>query len=469
MRERSLFVHPDILLFVRFTKIKAWLIHRHIKVLKYEYLKTVNQFEVSANMIKIRRFRTNRILTAIAASGTVFIFYGFQLFTSWSTLKSSGVRGSGDYIDQTSVLNSATCFKKFGSDIYKTDLEQANCGGFIYSLELLRVLNFFDLTTKDSFFLGTVFMWLTISTMCLVFFIIRNYGKTHYAIALIACLSPGVWLLLERGNYDEFVFCLVVAAGILLGSKRQFLGVVILGLTVLIKFYTLPAFLFSILMLNSKKTRRLLLLLAVPLFLHTLNLILLVPAFPSTWNVSFGLKSFGLYLEFAAQRLIDLSFTIPPVLTLIPGLVLLIFFTLLMMRHGIQPSMRVEESAKTLKIRRLYNLILVVFLSCYFAGMNFDYRLIYLSFLVSISSVIFHGNRYSALSLISGLSALTFNTFLFGLHGLPALAIQLVGDLSLSLYIATQLVYLLKTALIIRRKKRYISSGDFLKELIRKI
>lgn len=419
-------------------------------------------------MIYKKRLRNNRFFKALAASGAVLIFYGIHTITSWGMLKSSGHKGADDFIDQALVLDWATCFERFGNEIYRTDLNPANCGGFIYSVELLRILNSFNFTREDSFFLGSLFMWSTISTLCLVFFVIKDLGKNQYAIALIACLSPGVWLLLERGNYDEVIFCLVVVAGIFMGSKRQVFGVLLLGLSVLIKFYTLPAFLIAIFMLRNRKTKKVFLLLAIPLSFYTLKLILLVPAFPSTWNVSFGLKSFGLYLEFAVQRLIDIDFILPSVLTPVPGLVALIFFIILMVKNEIQPSIRIGSPDKTAKIGYLYNLILVVFLSCYFAGMNFDYRLIYVSFLVSVSSVIFYGNRYSAIMIVSGLTALIFNTYLFGLNGLPALAVQIVGDLSLNLYVATQLIYILRSTWVNRKEIQDLCKGDFLKGLLQK-
>ena len=364
--------------------------------------------------------------------------------TSWSTLKYSGYRGSFDYIDQESTLNYAECFKKFGNEIYKSNISPANCGNFLNSVELLRILNFFNLSTSDSFILGTVFMWLTISTLCLTFFIIREQGKFQYAIATAACVSPGVWLLLERGNYDELMFLLTVAAGFLLGSRQRTLGVLLLGFSVLLKFYTLPAFVFAAFLIQGKKTRSVFLIASVPLSLYSLKLISQVEEFPYTLGASFGLKSCGLYLEVVIQYLTNSSFEIPSFMIPIPGLVLLIATTLIMRKYAVAPSLKNENAKKLQRFTHLYNLLLVVFLSCYFAGMNSDYRSVYLSFLVSISSVIFNLNRYSTLLVSSSLLALTLNIFPFGLHVIAVRAMQMTGDIFLTLYVATQIVYLLK-------------------------
>jgi hypothetical protein len=271
---------------------------------------------------------------------------------------------------------------------------------------------------------------------------IKDFGKQQYIFATLACISPGVWLLLERGNYDELIFMLVVIAGILLGTKRKIAGVLVLGFSALLKFYTLPAFIFATFFIEEKKTRRFLLIISIPLSLYSLKLISQVASFPSTWNVSFGLKSIGLYLQLAIQYLVNQSFTIPSIATPIPGLIILFILLLFMRRIAIQPGLRIEDPKKLDRFTQLYNLLLIVFLSCYFAGMNYDYRLVFLSFLVGMSPLIFHSNRYSAILVISGLLSLTFSTYLFGLHGIPALIIQMSGDLFLSVYVATQLVYL---------------------------
>lgn len=383
------------------------------------------------------------------------------MLTSWSTLKSQGVRGQIDYMDQESTLNYAECYKLFGNEIYKSNISPASCGNFLNSVELLRIINFLNLSVKDSFAIGTTFMWLTISILCLMFFISKELGKTQYAIAMVACLSPGVWLLLERGNYDELMFCLTVAAGFLLGSRYKVLGVLIVGFTVLLKFYTLPAFVFALLQIENKKIRRIFLLTLIPLLLYTLKLFSQVVSFPSTWSISFGLKSLGLYSELAMQYFVNSSILLPTLLTPVPGLILLAILTFLMKRFAVRPSLRIEDPKKLQRITYLYNLLLVVFLSCYFAGINYDYRLVYLSFLVGISSAIFHLNRYSAILIVSGLLALTFNTYLFGLNGIPSLAIQMSGDLFLSTYVATQLVYLIainpvKTLKMLKNVNRYI-------------
>ena len=95
------------------------------------------------------RLRSNRNNRAAVASLSVLVFYLLQLKYNWAGLQASGIRGSSKYIDQDSVLNSAKCFRAFGIEVYKLDTPNG-CGGFVYSIELLRILNLSHLSDLSS-------------------------------------------------------------------------------------------------------------------------------------------------------------------------------------------------------------------------------------------------------------------------------------------------------------------------------
>lgn len=380
---------------------------------------------------------------ALVGASSVFTFYITQVVTSWPGLVSSGIRGQTDYIDQTLVLDFAKCFREFGNEIYKVNGIPEQCGGFQYSSFLLWLLNNTKISEVNGSVLGVIFMFLTLGFLSVVFFAIKDYGKLHFLLAFLACISPGVWLLLERGNYDEVIFCLVVTSGLLLTSKFRVIPIFLVALSALMKFYTIPALFFVIFMTKTMKARVIYFFISIPLVVFSVFMISKVESFPSTWNVSFGLPSFGLYVEFLVSRLLNRNFDIPDYFLSIPGLLLIIFLLILIKKFELKPSIRLKNQEKQQRYNNLYNLVLVVFMSCYFAGMNFDYRLIYLSVLVSITPAILHENRYRTLVTVSGLFALVFNSYLFGFHGLPALAIQMSGDIFLTIFVVTQLIYLL--------------------------
>jgi len=392
----------------------------------------------------IWRVLANRNITATLASLLVAAFYFLQQKFSWPGLQMSGIRGSSNYIDQESVLNSARCFKEIGISVYEINTIPDGCGGFVYSIELLRVLNFFHLSNLSSEVLGTIYMWLTILALCSVFFCIKNFRKGDYLVAAFALVSPGIWLLLERGNYDEVVFILAILAGSLLSSKYQEFGMVLLAASVLIKFYTLPAFLLAIIFLKRKNSKIIFGAVACVVTVYVVFLVKQIAAFPSTWYISFGLDSLGLYLNLFTREKISQDLQIPGIIRSAIGVgfiaVFILYFTRIKL---ISSGILINEYLKN-RTSSIYNTLLFVFLSCFFAGMNYDYRLVYLAVLIALTPAIFSRSGFKRVITISGCVALCFSTFAFGLSGVPVLIIQFIGDVTLYIFISAQLLYLYK-------------------------
>lgn len=367
-------------------------------------------------------------------------FYLIQALGSWPGLRTSGVRGPADFIDQKSILNSAKCFRRLGIDVYQQNVNTSNCGGFQYSIELLRFLNFSRLSSLSSYTLGNFFIIGTLLIFSLLFILIRSKGKSDNLVALIALTSPGIWLLFERGNYDSFIYIIVVLGLILIRSKFEEVGILLIAASVLMKFYTLPLLIISTLILKRRSSRRIAFIMVIPLVMYVFILIRKVTAFPSTWYVSFGLKSPGLYLELFIKEKISNSYLMNPMLAILIGFLLLAIMLKLLISIEAKPSFASYCGKAHDCANRIYFGLLVVFLSCYFAGMNFDYRLIYPATLIGISSQVLNNNRFRSIMIVSGLLAVWLSTFSFGLHGVPVLLIQFIGDFFLILFTATQLL-----------------------------
>jgi hypothetical protein len=392
-------------------------------------------------IVMFTRLLSNRNTRAAFASCSVVVFYLFQLNYSWAGLQASGIRGSSKYIDQESVLNSANCFKEIGIEVYKLDAPNG-CGGFVYSVELLRILNFFHLSTLSSEFLGAAFMWLTVAALCSLFFLIKNLGRLDIVVAAFAFVSPGVWLLLERGNYDELVFILVLISSYFLASRYQELGIVLLAITVLIKFYTLPVFLICILFLKRKKSRILFGWIAFPIIIYIVFLIKQVEIFPSTWNVSFGLDSLGLYINLFIKERILWDLQLPSIAIKLTGVCGLVFwmFCLAKIKNGHKSKLNFPEVNSCVFI--IYTNMTIIFLSCFFAGMNYDYRLVYLAASLALTPRILAISTLRNVITISGCVALGFSAYAFGQTGIPALIAQVVGDFFIYILVAAQLLCL---------------------------
>jgi hypothetical protein len=387
------------------------------------------------------RLLSNRNNRAAVASFSGIVFYLLQLKSNWAGLQASGIRGSSKYIDQESVLNSAKCFRAFGIEVYKLDTPNG-CGGFVYSIELLRILNLFHLSDLSSELLGTAFMWLTLAGLTSLFFLIRNSGKLDNLVAILAIVSPGVWLLLERGNYDEFVFIVVLTSSYLLSSRYQELGIALLAITALMKFYTLPAFLIAIFFLKKRNSKIFFGLMGVPIIFYIAFLIKQVAAFPSTWFISFGLDSLGLYTNLVIKERISEDLQLPSIAITLVGASYIALLILCFVKVKLTNKIKLKTGGANHHASMIYITMLTIFLSCFFAGMNYDYRLIYLVAILALTPSILARGTFKNVVVISGSISLGFSTYAFGLSGVPALATQLFGDVVLYIFVSAQSLYL---------------------------
>ena len=410
---------------------------------KLKFETCIMSFKQDSRITTIIQFISNR-KTAATLAILVCVFYFLQQKASWVGLKVSGVRGAPNFIDQESVLNSARCFKNIGIEVYKSNASPSSCGGYVYSIELLRILNFFHLSSISSEVLGTIFMWLTIAALCGLLFTIKNFEKFDAFFVLLALISPGIWLLLERGNYDEVIFLIVLLSSYLITTKYQDVGMVLLAVTVLMKFYTLPAYLVAILYLKHRYAKILFGSIAIPITIYILFLIKHITVFPSTWFISFGLDSLGLYANLYLKERISENAGLPGVVITGIGVGVIAIFVLYLTRINLNPKIKIRSSLLTDRVSTIYIMVLTVFLACFFAGMNYDYRLIFLSTLLIVSRSIFLQNGFKRVLTISGCTALSLSTLGFGFGKIPSLIIQFIGDVSIYIFVSTQLLYLHK-------------------------
>jgi len=345
-------------------------------------------------------------------------------------------------MDQEAVLKSAVCFERIGNEVYRTDVTPRECGSFVYSVELLRFLNILKLPDLGAYILGTSFLWLTVIVLCCIFFLTKNLKKLDKAIGLAAFMTPGIWLLLERGNYDELIFILAFVASLFLATKYQEVGLFLLLLTSLIKFYTLPIFLVSIFFLKRKFSKIAFSLIAVLVTFYLLNLINQIKTFPNTWFISFGLDSLGLYANLFLQEIISPDMRLPRIVVSGVGLSFLVISYICLSKYGHFAKFKFNVDPPKESIQNLYLIMLGIFLSCFFAGMSYDYRLIYLAVLIALTPTIFAPSGFKNIVTVSGCCALAFSIFWFGFSRIPGLLIQLLGDISLYVYVSTQIFYL---------------------------
>lgn len=308
------------------------------------------------------------ILTFLGLSS----FYLVQQISNWPLLAIWGVRGGTKFGDLSLVLRNVDCFHVIGLGIYESNTSDS-CVNYVYGSWLIRTLDFFHLGTDDQITLGII----ATLALCLVFTHIlsslHERSNRSFFLGLALILSPPIMLLLERANFDWLMFILLYFGAFFIGRGKFYTGIFLISLSVLFKFYTLPI-LIAISLCSRSRMRTyatfvLCLLLCVQIFsdLRMINSI-----FIRTWFAAFGNSVWAEYLRKAGA---PVSPMVAGVLGL--GVSLAIFYLIFI--NGKQYLTLFKSLDFNTDFLNLFTWFSVItFVSCYFAGMNFDYRLVFL-------------------------------------------------------------------------------------------
>lgn len=315
-------------------------------------------------------------------TGSLLFVMGFwiQLENNWWTLRISGMRGFSNYIDLNAVLVWAACFKKIGNDVYLGD--DSTCSGYLYGSTLLRLVNFLRISESYTNHIGIILIILLSITFG--FFLVRKENSILIRFALIATLySPGIWLLLERGNIDSVIFLLVFGSCLAYIKNRRLIFILGISVSAIFKFYTLPLLFLSAFIVKNIKYK----IVSIISFIVCTTIIILDIAridsdFPKTWYASFGNPVLGKWLNLFIERF-NFSFnSIGMIATNFLGFLLFLLVTRLLWKFK-KITIKFQSKNNSSRYFSLEEIFMVcfgtVFLSCYFAGMNYDYRLVFLS------------------------------------------------------------------------------------------
>jgi hypothetical protein len=397
--------------------------------------------------------KTRYVAIAFFSSLFAGIFF-IHLFTKWWVFRTTGIYG-GIFFDLQSVINSYECFKEYGIEIYKYDPTALCMVGFMYGISLMYILSIIlsiVSSTTAIAIIGLILVSITLGAISQIFW----SGTKKSAFFLIFCLSsPGIWLLVERGNVDEWVLILLFIASTSFSRRRDYLGVSVIAISVLLKFYTLPLLFFIPLLSRNKKLRVFSLVIGILLTPITLWNISLVHSFPSSWFVSFGAPVLPKYAE-----TIGISLPSPVFhaigLIVIALLVLVITLAPKIQRIQISQWFTVPPSRKIDDV--ITSIFGATFIICYFSGTNYDYRLVYLA--IFGSGLIKRLNTAGELKLIFPvilIISLWCTDFFFSIHVQYSYGVwQFVGDIAIMLFVAVILHSLLPTIKnSMNQQKRY--------------
>jgi hypothetical protein len=299
-------------------------------------------------------------------------FFAVMQFSGWPLIEAIGYKLNPEFADLRVILLIAECANLGTLDPSKNDGLWVECG-YIYGSTLVDFISLIGLSSRDTVWLG----WTFISLMCVLFaFMLTTVkiGLNRYKfVALLTLVSPPMMLLLERANFDVLIVALVAFAAVASANGRKITTFTLIAASTLFKFYTLP--LLILVSMDFDKVRKKLIALGASLAITIIIALDLLKAqvdIPRTIWASFGNSFLGLYLQTFEIR----------VSILFQNLFGVLFLALILFITNIFGLQKIVKSLPSINIRsfwvKLQMYFMLVFISCYFGGMSFDYRLIFL-------------------------------------------------------------------------------------------
>lgn len=308
------------------------------------------------------------LLVVLFANLLVLINYFFD----WPLVKFAKLRPQSDFIDLSAVLKSIECMQIQNQNI-PLDIAYKNCN-YLYGSKLISAGSYFNLNSSNTNIFAWVLLVLTCSMLGLLLNSTSLKPKEVMFLALVLT-SPAISLLFERANIDTLVFILISLAAWLYATKWKFCSFIILSISALIKFYTLPLLLLIILVNLNKRNFFVLFFIGISTSIIVVTDLTRIEKIPSYGFAQFGASVFSWYFDLLGLQINKLLWLIFGVLITVSlaiclGKIPRNFVPALDKKHNFIHSTATET------IQIWFSLI---FLFCFLSGYNYDYRLIFLA------------------------------------------------------------------------------------------
>jgi len=387
------------------------------------------------------------------------VIYLSNLLSDWWLITFNGLRAPG-YIDWGYVLklpylcstnNSSDWSALFGKGL------SSECPEYIYGFALVLIFTSLSeifylplIIEPSAIFLGILF--------CVVFALLLkdsvSGSKRKIVLVSFAVFSPPLILLFERANYDLVMALILILASWAYVKNRFVVAVVLVFISAVMKFYTLPLLWILAVWVPSLRLRVFGLSVSALATLFVLRDLSSIGKIPITGAYQFGVTVSEHYIKLAgflpAPELVVLGLGV-----LIP----IVVVTFLMIQRQGFPSMfpNVNTQGGSFGVGIvLARFSSVVFLSCYFTGLSFDYRLVFLimaavPFLANggFTKAQYFSLWFLLLAALWGSTGLAFS-FLTP-YSVPIAkvlyAIQLIGDIALMFWVGALMFDLIRWGL----------------------
>jgi hypothetical protein len=245
-------------------------------------------------------------------------------------------------------------------------------------------------------------------------------------------------LLADRGNFDILIFFFLILVAKKLAHGHIYLAYILLTLTVLLKYYTAPVFFIIIFYARLSREKILgVILLLISTGLSLRDIAITEASYPHGSDAQFGFSVWGEYLnKYSSTQVNEIQKY--SVSALIFGSILLVTF----FSSKKSPRQAINLS-RTYEWRSIaFWIFLTVSITCYFGGMNFDYRLIFLA-----STFLLANTAFPSLSPKAITNSLVIVLWL----SFPSGGLQPLGDLAIECSIAFALMLIGAEAIKKRR------------------
>jgi hypothetical protein len=365
-------------------------------------------------MKRLRLGKLSDLTNIVIASIGFFIFYTFMQVTNWIPIQYWGLWGGGKFIDAQQVLRWSDCYNTVGMQIFES---YGSCSGFIYGKLLPLTLHSLSLGENNSKLIGFIFMGIISTVFGYTMSAVRL--KVPRMLAIVVFLSPSMLLLVERGNFDSLIVGILFLSAIMFADRKFILPTALIAITALYKFYTLPLLLAVTFFSKTNLKRGIALMALIATSIGVLTEIRMIHSkFPSESSWKFGMS---IWLRYLPEN------RTPTHLELFANLVGLLLFAITIcgvivvsQKMNWKPS-NVSEDFDSSK--NVFNLMFIAHLACFVAGMNFDYRLIFLAV-----ATLFYIN---ATRMPTPMQATIITSLIISLWlTYPSAGLQPIGDLS---------------------------------------
>jgi hypothetical protein len=369
----------------------------------------------------IRAKSNSRIRTPFGIAILAILLTLLNEVSQWPILKLWNIYANNGFIDFAVILNHIACFDR-GVDIDVLRLSSGKCGGFWYGETWLKFGGLLNLHSIN--------IYLLILPVILIFYwqvflearkAMNGLGLTANILIVAIVVSPPLILLVQRGNLDLLMFLFLMLSAKLINTQKEvyiFAAFLILTISTLIKFWTLPTLFVAILYLKNKWLQ---------LISFASSLIIAAKVFSEYKEVDFGegsqsnINVFGLHflslkinstasysLNVRESILLDWCFFI--------GTVVMIYFVMTKVNR--------KKQVNTFKIMTTSDPQFAIFGSSfvfvYLVSTNVDYRLVLLIFIALNTITFLRSNEWKNMILLF-VSAALWLTY-------PSGQLQIVGD-----------------------------------------